>query len=60
MVMSAFFIRYRVIAMSAPRIATQYAVKRQPATIYKPVLLQGLNRIVGAGGRKAANTRGKR
>jgi hypothetical protein len=46
--------------MSSPGVAAQYAVKCQPAPIYKPVLLQCLNSILGAGGRKAANTRGKR
>lgn len=49
-----FFLRHRIIATATPGIAGKHALDRQPTTFERTMLANGLNAVIGAGGRIAA------
>ena len=53
-------LRHRVIAAAAPRVTAQYPLETEPETFQRTVFAEGLQRILGAGGNKAAAGREKR
>ena len=55
-----FFLRHRIIATTTPWIAGKHALESQPAAFERTMLANGLNAVIGAGGRIAAGASNER
>lgn len=53
--MQIFFLRHWIIATSTPWIAGSNSFQREPAALERPIFADGLDTIVGTGGRIAAS-----